>query len=552
MESKRVRIFTILFISFLFAMTVKFFVLGVIRGEEFEQAARKQRVTGTSIEKDRGLIFDRNMIPLTNRSVKVVACLIPERLKNYKDAVKDVAELCNVSQSKALASLEGTLPVFLEVDNSRRELLSQKYGDLIPFIMITNRYDSGSVASHITGYIREADEIGETGLEKYYNDIISSDSRKAVIAVSDAKNQPIKGFGYVLAQRGDTSKKPMNIKLTLDFRIQKICEKILKDKGVSGAVVVQDIASGDLLAMASSPDFDRNNVSEYLLSEKNELINKATSAYNIGSVFKIVVAAKALEMGAEYNYSYYCSGSYEVGELEFKCHSYKTGGHGILDLKGAMAQSCNAYFIDLGLELGMDNILEMANRLGFGQTTGIMNQGISENAGNLPTGEFYSSGDVANMSIGQGEVLVTPVQIANMLTTIANGGVQMTPNIVEGICDDDGKITDSIKKESRTRVMKVSTAQELHGMLSDVVMSGTAQGLQRYFLNGAAGKTGSAETGRYDDGGKQIVHSWFGGYFPESSPKYTISVFVENGVTLSIPATEVFGEIAQEIVRNKL
>lgn len=552
MIKKRLQVFKWFVTVFLFMMIVKLFILGVVRGKEFEEAARRQRITGTSIEKDRGIIYDRNMIPITNRTVKIIACLLPDHLKNHKDAVRDVADMCNLSQSAALAAMEGVLPVFLEVDEDTKNLLTEKYGNLIPFIMTTYRYDPTSVAPHVTGYIRPSDEVGQAGIEKFYEDKISTNARKSVVSVSDAKKNPLKGFGYVLAN-GSKSTEPLNVKLTIDYHIQKICEDIMRERGVSGAVVVQDISNGDILAMVSSPDFDRNDVASYLNSTNNELMNKAAAPYSLGSVFKIVVAAKALEMGADYNYSSYCPGYYDVGDLRFLCHSHKRGGHGIMDMHNAMTYSCNPFFIDLGLGLGMENILEMAHRLGLGQVTGIFEQGISESSGNLPSLEWYfSPGDVANISIGQGEILATPIQIAGLLTTIANGGVYMKPNIVEGLCDDTGKIVESYKRESRTRALKVSVADKIHNMLSDVVLRGTAQGLQGYYLGGVAGKTSSAETGQYDAEGKQIVHSWFAGYFPENTHQYTIAVFIENGVGLSIPATEVFGEIARKMYDYKL
>lgn len=550
-QVKRIKRIVVLFFVFIFLMTIKFFVLGVVRGDEFEDAAMRQKISGSTMSKARGIIYDKNMIPLTNRSTETLVCLIPDEFKDNKEDIKEIADICNIKQPTALAYVERNLPIFLEVNDEQRQQLA-KFEDKLSFIITTSRYGESSVAAHVTGYLRGADGIGEIGFEKYYDEDISSDSRKAVVAVSDAKNQVLKGFGYVLTDRG-VSDKPLNVVSTLDYKIQKICEDVLKDKNVPGAIVVQDTNNGDILAMASSPTFDQNNVADYLSSDNNELINKATSAYSVGSVFKLVLAAKSLEMGSDLNYSYYCNGVYELDSLQFLCHTYRHGGHGILDLHGAFAQSCNTYFIDLGIELGMKNIVETATKLGLGQKTGLEEQGVSESAGNLPSlEENYSQGDIANTSIGQGQVLATPVQIANLITTIANDGVAVKPNIVEGLADDNGTIVKNKKQIQHNRVLKVSVAQELKKMMLEVVESGTGQGLQRYGVNGIGGKTGSAETGIYDENGKQLVHSWFAGFFPADEPQYSISVFVENGVTISIPATEIFGEVSAAIMKNKL
>ena len=487
---RRMNILSVIILILLISGVLRTFQISIIKGEYYKEAADSQRVAGTELEPERGNIFDRNMIPITNRSEVLVSYKMPN---------------------------------------------SSIYN-----IYTTKRYDEYSLAKHITGYIKEGN-VGVTGVEKFYDDYLKALSNREIVVVKDAKNNPIKGFGYNIT---NSAEKPHNVKLTLDYKLQKICEDVFKNNGVSGAFVYQDSLTGDILAMGSYPDYEHGKIADYLDSDNAELLNKATSAYNLGSVFKIIVAACALEKGVDLEYNFYCDGKIDVSGQEFKCHTHNKGGHGIIGLKNAFAQSCNTYFIDLGIELGIIDLVEMGKDFGFGMKTGLFEQGIYESEGSLPDlNSYINDKAIANVSIGQGDIMATPLQITNAVTAVANGGILLKPNIVDSIIDNYGNVIKRVKNEKTERIIKESTASVLTELMQEVTLSGTAkEAVSSYGLSGICGKTGSAETGRYLDN-EQIVHSWFSGFYEKDDSKYTLTVFLENGVTLSKSAAKVFAEI---------
>jgi peptidoglycan glycosyltransferase/penicillin-binding protein 2 len=161
----------------------------------------------------------------------------------------------------------------------------------------------------------------------------------------------VAGIGYRIKKDGYEGKK-LNVKLTIDYHIQKIVESVMEKNNITGAVVVEDVLNGDILAISSKPDFKQNDVGSYLSSPRNELFNRAVASYNIGSIFKIISAAKALESGFSLGGDYFCSGAVTLGNRDFRCSSFERGGHGMIDYNNAFALSCNTYFIELGLKIG--------------------------------------------------------------------------------------------------------------------------------------------------------------------------------------------------------
>jgi len=406
------------------------------------------------------------------------------------------------------------------------------------------------LARHIIGYVNKSDRIGAAGIEASYENILNSGTDKIVGVITDATDNPLYGLGYRLMDEEKKGKK-LNVKLTLDYHIQKIVEEVMTEHNVSGAVVVEDVNSGDIVAMASKPDFDQNRVDEYLDSPGKELFNKAVASYNLGSIFKIIDAASALESHQYLDDKFFCKGYIEVGDKIIKCGSYDTGGHGEVNITRAFALSCNPYFIELSIRMGPERIIEMARKLGFGSITGIKNQGVDESGGSLPdiNRKNFTHGDTANMSIGQGEVLATPIQVADLVATVANGGIKNKINIVDSIVDEDGNKVSNIKKQEGRRVMSKKTSDFIRSMMEEVVDTGTGAGVRLEEYGGSGGKTGSAETGLSSEKGN-VVQAWFAGYFPRVNPKYSIAVFVEDGRAGNKTAAPVFEAIAEKIMRK--
>jgi penicillin-binding protein 2 len=265
--------------------------------------------------------------------------------------------------------------------------------------------------------------LPQYGLELYFNEQLSASRPTTLAAVVDAQSRLVAGLGY-RDWRDDNPRSPHDVVTTLDSRIQALTETIGKKYLEQGAIVVLEPKTGDILAMASFPDYPAarmySGISQAELDELNKdprlpFINRAIHAYAPGSVFKLVLAAAALDSGLA-NHLYTCEGGIGVGDRTFSC--YNGNAHGQLTLKKALADSCNAYFIHLGQLLGREQVLEYARRFGLGEATGITLYG--EKAGRLPTlDELPFLGDLANTSIGQGLVATTPLQLARLVTIIS-------------------------------------------------------------------------------------------------------------------------------------
>lgn len=247
------------------------------------------------------------------------------------------------------------------------------------------------------------------------------------------------------------------------------------------------------------------------------------------------------------NWQYYCEGAVNVNGLIFKCHSYFEGGHGYIDMEKAFAVSCNSYFINLCQKTGYRNLIEMAQKFGLGQETGIGSQGIAEARGSLPPiDSYYSQADIANLSIGQGMLLATPLQVADIVATVANGGIRNRVNIVDSIIDSDGNVIKNLRVKEGRRIISKDTADTIKDLMEAATSSyGTGTDAVVGYYGGAGGKTGSAETGSPD-----VVHAWFAGYFPAKNPRYSIAVFAENGKYGGKVAAPVFAEIARNMIEK--
>lgn len=586
MLRKRIFIVSIILLAIAAGLLARIAVLQFVSAGALSESAFRQKIANNSIESLRGNILDRNLIPFTNRTEKYIAFIIPAYIPDSVEEREMVCSALGVDIDYINGLIGKKEPVMLEVSSESSEAISMMAPEWVSIIHSLNRYDEGTLARHVLGYISGKDRVGQTGIEKAYENILKNEQMIEVGSIIDAARNPIKGLGYRIKTWG--TDESLNVRLTLDYHIQKIVEDVMEENNISGAVVVEDTATGDILAMASRPDYDPNSVADYLNSTGNELYNKATAAYNLGSVFKIIDVAALYEdneldpdnifeltedpanMNSTDNLTkaandnlppyitgisdilggrlpgipsgtdkYYCGGFSEVNGIVFKCSSYLQGGHGLMDLEQAFAQSCNSYFIELGQRIGYEGLINMANKFGLGQKTGIGEQGVAEAGGTVPKMGNHSRADIANLSIGQGALLATPLQVADITAVIANGGIKNKINIVESVVDDSGRVVETIRKDGGQRIISSSTAQKIRRLMEAVTEYGTATDAGMDYYGGAGGKTGSAETGI--DG---AVHAWFAGYFPKADPKYSIAVFIENGRYGGKAAAPVFAEIA--------
>ena len=356
--------------------------------------------------------------------------------------------------------------------------------NMIPFTKDNLRYDQVSIGEHVIGYT-DSSGNGVIGIEKSFDKLLTDGADTKSLKYPSGKAIP--NFKPIESKNS----KSKYLKLTLDYHIQKIAENVLDEFNIDGAVVIMDVKSFDILSLVSRPKFDRSNVAIYAKYGDTELINRAISPYNAGSIFKIVTASAVLEADAEAeNKSYFCDGYDVYDKISFTCHNRQ--GHGKLSLKDAFPLSCNCAFYEMGISLGSHIICEYGKLFGLDKT--VLNAFFSESKGNIPSELSGSFSEVANLAIGQGEILITPLQAAKMVSIIASGGISKDVNIADCITDFEGNEIRSLKSHTSERVISQKTAEKVGEMMLASVNDGTGSNAKSDIVS-IAGKTGSAETG---------------------------------------------------------
>lgn len=482
-------------------------VLAVTRGEQYRQAAAAQSRYTLSAGTVRGGIYDAKLRPLVNESTKTLLAVDPTpaavtALRQHLSA-EDFAEVYPL--------LQGGHPLLVPGNGSAA-------GEGITRIELPQRYGTHQPAPHIIGYT-DGEGHGVCGVEAGYDARLTRWGGEITVRYTVNAWQQAVG---VPPQVNDPADRTAGIVLTLDRTLQAIAEREAAALG-RGAVVLMEVETGAIRAMCSVPSYDVNHVAASLNRQDSPLMNRAAAAWNVGSIFKICVAAAALENGVEPPQDYCCEGFYRLGDHSYFCHQRE--GHGTVGLQQAMECSCNPYFVELGQQTGAGALLRMAQRLGFGAGCTLA-EGVTAAAGTLPTLSQTDAGELANLSFGQGRLTATPVQVAVMLAAVANGGYAVQPTLYAGVTFD-GKTVQQQPSNPPLQVMSEQTAETLRTLLVDVVEQGTGyRAANRYC--GSGGKTASAQTGRYVNG-EEVVHAWFGGFFPAGQPKYVLVIFQEGG-----------------------
>ncbi len=407
------------------------------------------------------------------------------------------------------------------------------------------RYSSSSVATHLVGYVN-SDGDGVSGIERCFNSLLKTDISLYAGFLCDVKGRVVEGAEIQTDFTYNNHRGAVN--LTVDKTVQTIVEEQLKASTIKrGAVIVSDVKTGEIKALASLPSYDPNNVEKVLQDEASPLTNRALSAYSVGSVFKVVVSASALENGIDKSEIYNCSGEITVEKNIFHCNN--STAHGNVNMEKALEQSCNCYFISLAQELGGKKILETAKAMGFGESIEIAKNLHSQN-GILPNEkDLQSLGSLANFSFGQGKFTATPVQMLNVINSIANGGKYVKPYCVKNVTDIDGNDVYDFKPKAPVYAISKNTADELRKMMISVVKNGTAKNAQtQEFIS--AGKTATAQTGIYNENGEELC-TWFMGFFPADNPQNSVIVISENGTTGGNDCAPVYKAIAQRIFERE-
>ncbi|MCD6257786.1 penicillin-binding protein 2 [Candidatus Aerophobetes bacterium] len=551
--------------------------LQIVEGEKFLRLSQTARLRLIPLANPRGLIVDRNERVIADNTASFSIGVIPESLENpEKTLLKLKSIFPDIDLRKAEVKVKKVKnpfrPVVLKegIDISKVTYIEER-GEEFPSVVILSQpvrsYPYGKLLSHIVGYLGEVnknelknlsflgveagDLVGKMGIEEVYNSYLQGEKGGRQVEV-DVYGRVLKTIFQKDPLPGDT------VYLTIDVNIQKIAREEMGNR--KGVVIIANPYTGEILSMLSLPSFDPNLFARGISGEKwlelsrnpeNPLENRAVRGeYPPASTFKIVLVTAALETGKATPFTkFYCPGYYKIGKRIFKC--WKKEGHGWLNLKDALIHSCDVYFYQLGLKLGVKNIIHYARLFGLGKPTGI-DLG-SEKKGFLPTPEWkeklykevWYPGDTANLSIGQGYILVTPIQMLDLISAVANGGYLVRPHLVKKIVDENGNTVFNFTPEKVKKIpISKSTLEFLHEALAGVVKRGTGWRANNKVVK-IAGKTGTAQLA-----GDKNPHNWFIGYAPADNPKLSIVVLVENKKEEISIAPQIAGRILSRIFDN--
>jgi len=567
--------------------------LQILKGDYFKNLSENNRIRIQEIAAPRGLLYDRNGISLVDGYPSFDVSLYRQDVPNLDDLLPLLSRILSTSPAKIRARIEGAKatvprhqPLKLKTDISRAELaaVETRRPDLpgiVVDVVIRRKYPFENLASHLIGYLGEINPrelgreeyafhkmgslVGKSGVEKKYELDLMGDSGGRQIEVN-ALGHKIRLLGQVEPIPGN------NLVLTLDLELQKAAEKAMAGK--QGALVAMNPQNGDILALVSKPDFDPNLFARGLSVESwrkiienpaHPLQNRAVQGqYPPGSVFKIIVAIAALEEQViTPETAFYCTGIFSFGDRDYRC--WKEKGHGRVAFRKAMVESCDIYFYQLGLRLGVDRIAQYAFRLGLGSPTGYP-LGL-EKPGLIPTsswkwrrmGVSWHPGETISTAIGQGFNLVTPLQIACTLSAIANGGKIYRPRIVESIRSPDGESLREVPPSiSRSFQISPSTLKLIHESLWGAVNSPEGTGAQALVPGlDVAGKTGTAQViQRREDQSEPISpehqdHAWFAAFAPVHQPQITVVVLVEHGGSGGATAAPIARKLLEAFYRKQ-
>jgi len=573
---------------FIFLITLyglRLYYLQIIKGEFFLNQAENNRIRIEPVSAPRGIIYDRQGTILVDNRPAYHVYLVREKV-NVQEIIQKLSDFCNVPEENLKAVLEKNrrMPLFKPIRlmsdinwdclakieaNSYR--LPGVYVDVEP----VRSYRFPGMASHILGYLGEiteeelakpeyadysgGDDIGRTGIEKSYEKVLRGSRGTREVEV-DALGRKLR----VLDEKDPTPGHA--IWLTIDAHIQYKAEELMQD--LEGAVVVIDVKTGAVRAMVSSPTFDENLFVKGISPEdwkrlnsdpRHPLLNRAIqSVYPPGSTIKPFIALAGLQeglIGKEDRVN--CPGFFRFGKRDYRC--WKKGGHGNVDLYRAIAESCDVYFYSLGNKLGITKLSTYLKMFNFGSPTGIEIPG--EKSGIVPDPEWkfrflrqpWHKGETISVSIGQGYLSVTPLQLAVAYGAIASDGILRKPFLVEKIEGEEkskSHIPETSKIPIKPEYIKIVKAG-LEGVVKDP--KGTAHRIWKETMP-IAGKTGTAQviklTERVENEAKIPKqfrdHAWFAGYAPSSDPEIVVVAIVEHGGHGASAAAPIVASIIEE------
>ncbi|MHB0979720.1 MAG: penicillin-binding protein 2 [Thermoleophilia bacterium] len=564
----------------LFAVLMfRLWFLQVLSGDEFVTQANNQRLRTVSIEAPRGVIYDRDGDPLVTNRAGLSVGILPMDLRSPETVVPRLADVLGIPQEDIWTKLEKAKSDPYRVaeiasDVPENPVVSYLLEHSLEFPGVRveksylRQYPRKAFATHILGYVGEVsyddlekekfrtlksgDSVGKDGIEAVYDSKLRGYDGARTIEV-DAVGRPKRVWKEIQPLPGS------NLVLTIDNDIQEAAERAVVDgikraqadgfvNATAGVVVALDPRTGEVLAMTSYPDYDpalwvggmkADDFKALLDDPRTPLFNRAIKGqYPAASTFKPFVAATALRTDlVDYTKVFADPGSFSIGRHTWKC--WLTTGHGEVDMVEALMESCDTYFYNLGAIFWDQKgpvLQDGLREFGFGRQTGIdlgdeysgrvPDAAWKKETGKTAEDKVWKPGDDVNLSIGQGYLLVTPLQLAVAFAAIANGGDVLVPRLARQITDASGSVTKQFETEIRARVeMNAEDLDAIRRGLGRVTSdpNGTAYGAFRGFPISVVGKTGTAEKSPDDD------YAWFMAYAPAENPEILVVALIEQG-----------------------
>lgn len=566
----------------------RLYYLQVIEALKYKTLADENRISTRMLVPLRGAVFDRNGNVLANNKQNLSALIVAEQTPSIDKTLSEFKKYIPLTEKeeekirKEIKNKRKFVPIELKNNLTWEEVSAlQLNAQSLPGVVIDaglNRaYPLGKYTAHFLGYVGSVDEkeknedpllmvpgfkIGKSGLEKFFEQDLRGQSGNIKLEVN--------AYGRVMKEmERNNGKEGKSLNLTIDSNLQQYAQDVFGDN--SGAAIVMDVHSGEILAFVSVPSFDPNLFTQgishqdwnsLLYNEKNPLVNKAIAGqYSPGSTFKIAVALAALENKVVTpQKEFLCSGAMPLGNHIFHC--WKHAGHGKQNMVEAIKNSCDIYFYEVALLLGIEKIADMAHILGLGEKTGITLD--NEQKGLIPDkewkekrfGEKWQKGETVIAGIGQGYVQVTPLQLAVMTSRVANGGYEVSPSFTKLSLKEKGKIKKLPISRKNLDIVKQGMFEVVNGERGTATASA-------FNINGAkmSGKTGTTQVRRISMKERQsgIIkdedlpwklrnHALFVGFAPHDKPKYAVAVIVEHGSSGSGTAAPIASKILQKAI----
>lgn len=565
--------------------------LQLIQGEKFKTLSENNRIRIRKIPHPRGVILDRKGTPLVRNYPSFNLSIIPEDILDLNEVIGNLSRLLDIKLECLIEKLNKSRaktpfkPRRLKtgLDHTDVAIIETNKHDL-PGVTIEvepkRLYLFDNLAAHITGYTGRisksqlkarayaeygpTDTVGKCGIEHEFESALRGRDGRRWVEV-DAAGREIRLLNEVEPTPGN------NVFLTIDSEIQRAVERALTGK--KGCAIVMNPNNGAILALASSPSFNPNMFSRTISFKEwaaliadphHPLQNKAIQGqYPPGSVYKIVTAIAGLKEGViTPETQLHCGGSYRFGGRNFRC--WKKGGHGNIRLHRALVESCDVYFYQVGQALGIDRLASYSFKFGLGKPTTIPL--LNEKSGLVPTGEWklktsgshWQEGETLSVAIGQSFLLATPIQVLNLISSVANGGTLYRPQIIERIEAPDKEILREFTSEklgtipADGEVIDLIT-EALRGAVNDPNGSGWRARIAGVSV---AGKTGTAQVVELPEAGSADGntppelrdHAWFAAFAPSDHPQVSVVVMIEHGGG----GGRVAAPIARDIIKKAL